>query len=216
MQYRDEGYLPEALLNYLARLGWSHGNEEKFSREQLVEWFDLEHISKSPARFDPEKLGWLNQQYLKETDDARLAELMTPFLEADGCDLKDGPPLAAVPRCSRNASTPSRNWPMPRSISTARSNRRWNCGSSTTLPRSGRRSPICSSAWRRSNGTARRNQRAIKAVVAAHGLKLPKIAMPLRVMVTGEAQTPSIDATLELIGRDQVLARLARELQAFP
>ena len=66
MQYRDEGYLPEALVNYLARLGWSHGDEEKFSREQLVEWFDLEHISRSPARFDPEKLAWLNAQYIKE------------------------------------------------------------------------------------------------------------------------------------------------------
>ena len=115
MQYRDEGYLPEALVNYLARLGWSHGDEEKFSREQLVEWFDLEHISKSPARFDPEKLVWLNQQYLKEADDARLAELMTPFLEADGCDLTERPAARrASPRCSRNASTPSRNWPTPR------------------------------------------------------------------------------------------------------
>ena len=75
MQYRDEGYLPEALVNYLARLGWSHGDEEVFSREQLVEWFDLEHVSKSPARFDPEKLAWLNGQYLKRADGARLAEL---------------------------------------------------------------------------------------------------------------------------------------------
>ena len=82
MQYRDDGYLPEALVNYLARLGWSHGDEEMFSREQLVEWFDLEHVSRSPAQFDPEKLQWLNQQYIKEADDARLAELTQPFLEA--------------------------------------------------------------------------------------------------------------------------------------
>ena len=65
MQYRDDGFLPEALVNYLARLGWSHGDEEMFSREQLVEWFDLAHVSKSPARFDPDKLLWLNQQYIK-------------------------------------------------------------------------------------------------------------------------------------------------------
>src|SRR4051812_45236273 len=83
MQYQEAGYLPEALVNYLARLGWSHGDEEKFSMGQLIEWFDLEHISKSPARFDPEKLTWLNAQYLKEADDARLAALARPFLVAN-------------------------------------------------------------------------------------------------------------------------------------
>ena len=86
MQYREDGYLPEALINYLARLGWSHGDEEIFSREQLVEWFDLSAINRSPAKFNPEKLQWLNQQYLKAADDARLAALAQPFLEADGCD----------------------------------------------------------------------------------------------------------------------------------
>ena len=86
MQYREDGYLPEALVNYLARLGWSHGDEEIFSREQLVEWFDLASINRSPAQFDPEKLRWLNQQYLKTADDDRLAALVTPYLEADGCD----------------------------------------------------------------------------------------------------------------------------------
>src|SRR5687768_6829214 len=96
MQYQEEGFLPEALLNYLARLGWSHGDEEKFSRDQLVEWFDLEHISKSPARFDPEKLKWLNAQHLKESDDVRLAELATLFLVQHGLDLKKGPPLPKV------------------------------------------------------------------------------------------------------------------------
>src|SRR5689334_17843229 len=96
MQYHEEGYLPEALINYRARLGWSHGDEEKFSSEQLIEWFDLEHISKSPARFDQEKLTWLNAQYLKEADDARLAELAKPFLITAGCNLADGPPLEKV------------------------------------------------------------------------------------------------------------------------
>ena len=87
MQYRDDGYLPEALINYLARLGWSHGDEEIFSREQLVEWFDLRaHQPFAGADSIREKLQWLNQQYLKAADDARLAELVRPFLEADGCD----------------------------------------------------------------------------------------------------------------------------------
>jgi len=95
MQYRDEGYLPEALVNYLARLGWSHGDEEMFTREQLVEWFDLKHISHSPARFNSEKLDWLNQQYLKTVDDARLAELVKPLLQALK-NLKAQMPIAAV------------------------------------------------------------------------------------------------------------------------
>src|SRR5690349_21204391 len=96
MQYHEDGYLPEALINYLARLGWSHGDEEIFSREQLVEWFDLSAINRSPAKFNPEKLQWLNQQYLKNADGRRLAELVKPFLEADGCDVATGPDLSRV------------------------------------------------------------------------------------------------------------------------
>src|ERR671937_1979311 len=83
-QYRDEGYLPEALDNYLARLGWSHGDAEMFSREQFIEWFDLAHVSRSAAQFNPEKLAWLNQQYLKSASDARLAELVEPELRTRG------------------------------------------------------------------------------------------------------------------------------------
>ena len=118
MQYREDGYLPEALINYLARLGWSHGDEEIFSREQLVEWFDLASINRSPAKFNPEKLKWLNQQYLKNAGDDRLAQLVTPYLEADGCD-----PARRAPICrrsqtfSRNERAPWRNWLTRRSIS---------------------------------------------------------------------------------------------------
>src|SRR5262245_41816196 len=96
MQYRDDGFLPEALVNYLARLGWSHGDDEIFSREQLVDWFNLEHISQSPARFDPGKSAWLNAQYLKAADDKRLAVLAAPFLAKRGCDPKQGPALERV------------------------------------------------------------------------------------------------------------------------
>ena len=96
MQYRDEGYLPEALLNYLARLGWSHGDDELFSTRQFVEWFDLVHVSRSPAQFNPEKLAWLNQQYLKTADDARLTELVEPLLRARGAQPGGGPALVRV------------------------------------------------------------------------------------------------------------------------
>ena len=96
MQYFEEGYLPEAVINYLARLGWSHGDAEIFSREQFVQWFDLDHITPSAAQFNTEKLRWLNQQYIKAADDARLADLTRPFLIRNGGDPDDGPDLAAV------------------------------------------------------------------------------------------------------------------------
>src|SRR5712671_4483891 len=96
LQYRDDGYLPQALLNYLARLGWSHGDEEVFSMQQLIEWFDLAHVSRSAAQFNPEKLSWLNQQYLKTVPDARLAELVEPEVRKRGGKLAGGPDLPAV------------------------------------------------------------------------------------------------------------------------
>ena len=96
LQYRDDGYLPEALLNYLARLGWSHGDDEIFSVDEFVEWFNLAAVHRAPARFDVEKLQWINQQHLKRADDARLAQLTRPLLEADGCSVEGGPDLASV------------------------------------------------------------------------------------------------------------------------
>src|SRR6185503_16887767 len=92
MDYRDAGFLPEALCNYLARLGWSHGDDEVFTMDQFKRWFDLEHVNTSPARFDGEKLKWLNQQYLKAADAARLAGLVEPFLPPE----RAGPPLERV------------------------------------------------------------------------------------------------------------------------
>ena len=95
-QYREDGYLPDALVNYLARLGWSHGDEEIFDRDQLISWFDLISINHAPAKFDPQKLRWLNQQYLKTVDLKHLAKLAIPFLERDNCDISDGPDLLNI------------------------------------------------------------------------------------------------------------------------
>src|SRR5207248_6938824 len=91
MQYRDEGYLPEALVNYLARLGWSHGDDEIFSRQQLVEWFDLRHIHPAPARFDADKLRWVNHEHIKRLGDAELGDRLRPFLERAGLNVAGGP-----------------------------------------------------------------------------------------------------------------------------
>ena len=216
MQYRDDGYLPEALLNYLARLGWSHGDAEKFSREELVEWFDLAHISKSPARFNGEKLAWLNQQYIKETDFKRLAELAEPFLIADGCKVADGPPLASVVALLKDRANTVRELAdaaviFYRSLEPSAALREQHYSAAIKPALADLHERLKVIGWNR----AAIND-AIKGVVAAHGLKMPKLAMPLRVMVTGESQTPSIDATLELIGHDRVLERMEAQLKHFP
>jgi glutamyl-tRNA synthetase len=216
MQYCEEGFLPEALVNYLARLGWSHGDNEKFSREKLIEWFDFEHISRSPARFDPDKLRWLNQQYLKEADNERLAKLTLPFLERDGCSVEQGAPLCDVMALLKERASTVEEladaavyFYRPLEPSAELKRQHYTADIKPALADLQRR--LAAIEWSR----AKINE-AVKAVVSEHKLKMPRLAMPLRVMVTGEAQTPSIDATLELIGREPVLARMSKQLQAFP
>jgi len=216
MQYRDDGYLPEALVNYLARLGWSHGDEEMFSREQLIEWFDLEHISQSPARFDPGKLAWLNAQYLKAADDNRLAALAEPFLARDGGDARKGPPLARVvallkERVSTIEELADAAVYFYRALEPSEELKKQHYSAEARPALADLKEQLVKIEWKRE-----RISEAIKSVVGTHKLKMPKIAMPLRVMVTGEAQTPSVDAVLELIGRDEVIARMEKQLQAFP
>jgi glutamyl-tRNA synthetase len=216
MQYCEEGFLPEALVNYLARLGWSHGDNEKFSREKLVEWFDFEHISRSPARFDPDKLRWLNQQYLKEADNERLAKLTLPFLERDGCSVEQGAPLRnVVALLKERASTVEELADAAvyfyRTLEPSTELKRQHYTADIKPALADLQSRLAVIEWSRAT-----INEAVKAVVNEHKLKMPKLAMPLRVMVTGEAQTPSIDATLELIGREAVLARMSKQLQAFP
>jgi glutamyl-tRNA synthetase len=215
-QYRDDGYIPEAMLNYLARLGWSHGDEEIFSMPQLIEWFDLAHISRSPARFNGEKLAWLNQHYLKSADDGRLAELALPFLTRDDCDVDEGPDLVRVvgllkERVSTVKELADAAVYFYRALKPSQAMRQQYLPDDMLAPLLELRARLQSVAWTREQINA-----AVKAVVGEFKLKLPKLAMPLRVMVTGETQTPSIDAVLELIGREEVLRRMDAELAHFP
>jgi len=205
MQYRDDGFLPEALLNYLARLGWSHGDEEVFSMQQFVEWFDLGHVSRSPAQFNPEKLSWLNQQYIKAASDGRLAGLVAPLLKIGGdarlekivALLKERadsiPQLADEAALFYQVEVPAAP---PQDIAVAQALR--------TL-----KARLTATNWSRPAISD-----AIKEVVKGSGLKMPQVAMPLRQIVTGRTQTPSIDAVLELLGRDVVLHRLTRSLDS--
>ncbi len=210
LQYRDEGYLPEALTNYLARLGWSHGDEELFSSQQFIGWFDLEHVSRSAAQFNPEKLGWLNQQYIKQASDARLAALVEPELRKRGAQPGGGPDLERVIRLIKERASsipqladeamlfylyevkaPPGDW-----------------GADALKALRTLKARFVSVPWERAaiNDT-------IKDVAKTSGLKMPQVAMPLRHIVTGRAQTPSIDAVLELLGREMVLTRLAQHLE---
>ena len=215
MQYQEEGFLPEALVNYLARLGWSHGDEEKFSREQLVEWFDLAHISKSPARFNPEKLAWLNAQYIKEADEQRLAELTKPFLTANGVDPDSGPPLGRVVVLLRERASTLKELADAAVYFYKRVEAPAELKVQHLTAESVSALESLASAFRASAGWSKPEiSDSIKKVLAEHKLKMPKVAMPLRLAVTGTTQTPSIDATLELIGRDEVLARMDNALQA--
>jgi glutamyl-tRNA synthetase len=214
MQYQEEGYLPEALLNYLARLGWSHGDDEKFTREQLVAWFDLHHISKSPARFNPEKLAWLNAQYIKETDDVRLAELTEPFLSAEGCNVDAGPLLTNVVALLKGRASTIKELAAAaiyfyRRVEAPDELKRQHLTADIKPALVQLRQRLETIEWNR----AEINE-TIKAIVGEYKLKLPQIAMPLRVALTGTTQTPPIDATLELIGRDEVLARMDGAVQA--
>ena len=210
MQYFEDGYLPEALLNYLSRLGWSHGDEEVFDMEQFVNWFDLDKISKSAAQFNPEKLLWINQQHMKHADNGRLARLATPFLERDGCDPKSGPDLDKVcnllkERVNTVEELADAAVYFYKRLSPSAELESEHCTQDNRTDITELAARLSAVAW-----TREEIGKTLKAFAAEKGVKLGKIAMPLRVMVTGEAHTPSIDAVLELLGRNEVLARLDR------
>ena len=216
MQYFDEGYLPEALLNYLARLGWAHGDAEIFSLDQLVEWFNLESISKSAAKFDPEKLAWVNQQYLKTADNARLVELARPFMAHDGLDTTQGPDAAAVigllkERVSTVKELADAAVYFYRPLEAHEDLRKQHLTPAVKPALEDLSARLDAVEWTRPGLSA-----LIKEICGTYQLKMPQGAMPLRVMITGETQTPSVDAVLALIGRDEVIRRLRAHLSRYP
>ena len=211
LQYRDDGYLPEALVNFLARLGWSHGDEEMFSTAQLVAWFDLEHVSRSPAQFNGEKLAWLNQQYLKAASPDRLAELVAPRIVADGADPVRGPSVVAVVTLLQERAQTLNELaerammfyadiaPEPELLAEHVTD-----AVKPALHALAERFATVE-PWEEAG-----IQSAFEGALKAHGLKMPKLAMPLRAVVFGTTQTPSLFPTLALAGKARVLERLRR------
>ncbi len=209
MDYPAQGYLPEAMLNYLARLGWSHGDDEMFSMAQFCEWFDLDHLTKSPAQFNPEKLAWLNNHYIKLADNERLAQLAMPELERDGATFDGAPALTDVIALMKDRTNTVNELadaamlfyrepkPDPALVSQH----------ITDAAKAAMRQ--FADATRSIEWTKEAIAALMKEVLNEHGIKMPQLAMPLRLAVTGQLQTPSVDAVLHLFGRDVVLQRMA-------
>jgi glutamyl-tRNA synthetase len=217
MQFHEDGFLPEALVNYLARLGWSHGDDEIFSKDKLVEWFDLDHISRSPAKFDPEKLAWMNAHYMKEAAPGALAERVRTLLVARGCDpATGGPSLDSVvtllqSRASLVTELADAAIYFYRAVEPSQDMVAEHLTPDAVRLLEQLVARLRAVDWRRET-----IGEELKRFSKDHGVKLGAIGVPLRVAVAGTTQTPSIDATLELIGRDEVLARLTRHLHRLP
>ncbi len=206
--YEENGYLPEAMLNYLARLGWSHGDDELFSREQLVAWFDGSHLSKSPAQWDAAKLEWVNGQYIKQADDARLAELVAQQFGKRGQVVPEAARLARMcalfkDRCSTTVALADWLSMYVTDVQASDEERAQHLTDALRPALHALADKFVSLEW-----TKAAIQGAIKEVITAHGLKMPQLAIPVRVLVCGRAQTPSVDAVLELFDKEIVVNRL--------
>ncbi|MBP6096067.1 MAG: glutamate--tRNA ligase [Methyloversatilis sp.] len=212
MQYLEDGYLPAAVINYLARLGWSHGDDEVFSREQFVQWFDLDHITPSAAQFNTEKLRWLNAHYMKQSDNAVLAADVANRLAHRGVDPETGPALEPLVALYKDrASTlveladALEAFYIDLHVSPETLTQHLTDPARDALRSLLKRFEGC--AWDKAALSA-----AIKETCTEYGMKMPQVAVPLRVALLGQPQTPSIDAVVELFGRERVLARLTRVL----
>ncbi len=208
MQYEEGGYLPDAMVNYLARLGWSHGDDELFDRAQLVAWFDGSHMARSAAQWDAAKLNWVNAHAIKHTADAELAALVAAQLVSRGVPAQADAALEAMcalfkDRCATLVELA--DWlgmyfvdVTPRDEDVAQ-----HVTDAVRPALQSLRERLAEIDWDKATIAA-----AIKETLGAHGLKMPQIAPALRVLVCGRVQTPSIDAVLALFPRETVLRRL--------
>ena len=215
LNYRDEGYLPEALLNYLVRLGWSHGDQEIFSVAEMIELFDLDDINKSASSINPDKLLWLNQHYIKEGDPQHVARHLAWHMEKQGINTENGPALTDIVKALAERSKTL--------LEMAQSSRYFFEDFAAFDEKAAKKNfkaaalePLqkllerftAASEWK-----AEALHQIVLDVTEELGLKLGKVAQPLRVAVTGAGMSPSIDVTLELIGRQRCLARIAKAIE---
>lgn len=212
--YEEAGYLPEAMLNYLSRLGWSHGDEELFSREQLVQWFDGQHLSKSPAQWDPAKLAWVNGHYIKQADNARLAPLVAAQLKRRGIEASDDERLQRLcalykDRCATLAEVADWLAMYYADVVPSAEDLAAHVTDAVRPALNTVADKFAQIDWTQAAIAA-----AIKETLTAHGLKMPQLAHALRVLVCGRTQTPSVDAVLELFDRSIVIERIAKSVES--
>lgn len=211
LDYDTQGYLPEAMLNYLARLGWSHGDDEIFSVEQFIEWFDTKNLSRSASQWDPKKLNWVNAHYIKQRDNADLAALVAPRIQQLGGDPNATDLSAVIELLKARAET----------LNDLAQGAMMFCGAFQPAAVELQDEILTENAQILLNDFAKRAAQlndwntatlsaAIKETLGAHNAKMPQLGIPLRVAVTGQKQTPAIDAVLALLGKQTVLSRLGQ------
>ncbi|BEP49948.1 glutamate--tRNA ligase [Variovorax paradoxus] len=206
--YEENGYLPEAMLNYLARLGWSHGDDELFTREQMVSWFDGSHLSKSPAQWDAAKLAWVNAQYIKAKPDAELAPLVAAQLSKRGIEADDRlPAICALfkDRCETTVALADWAAAFYTDVAPSEADLAQHVTDAVKPVIATLAEKLAGVAWEKVSIAA-----AIKEVLAAHSVKMPVLAMPVRVLLMGTPQTPSLDSVLAIFSREKVIERLKR------
>lgn len=217
MQFKEEGVLPEALLNYLVRLGWSHGDQERFSMQEMIAYFDLTHVSRAAASFNYEKLFWLNQYYQKTADPAHIAAIWKWHFERQSIDLTQGPPLIdLVPLMAERGKTLLEMCEKSKyfyqsdiEYDQAAIEKHWTTDSATAL------AYLLSQLRALTTWTAALIHATLQDTVAKFQLKMPQVALPLRIAVTGGTVSPSIDQTLALLGQDRVIQRLEKALHCM-
>ena len=214
LQYRDDGYLPEALRNYLVRLGWSSGDQEIFSLEEMIEKFDIAGVGRAASAFDIQKLRWLNQHYIKELDAERLASLLGECLEGRGLTLAEGPPVGAVSEALRErAETIEEMTCKSEYFYREFEGFEENAAKKHLRPIA---APLLEAVRAELAEVTDWSTETIHEIVAntavSHDVKMGKVAQPLRVAVSGSGASPSIDVTLQLVGKWRTLTRIDRAL----
>jgi glutamyl-tRNA synthetase len=214
LQYKEEGYLPEALLNYLVRLGWSHGDQEIFSMDQMVEAFNLEAVNAAPSTFNDEKCIWVNQQHIQNAPAEHLARHLSHFMTERGCDLTQGPSLERVADLLRERAKTLVEMAegalyFYQDFSEFEANA---AKKHFTAPAAEPLALLMKKLAELTEWKAEAIHQAIHQSAAELGLGMGKVGMPLRVAITGGGQSPSIDATAELIGQHRCLQRLQMAL----
>ena len=214
MEYRNQGILPEALLNYLVRLGWSHGDEELFTLDQMVELFDIRDVNRAASAFNTEKLLWINQHYIKQADPARIARLLSPHMGDLGIDPAEGPDLVEVVRQQQERA---KTLVEMAGISAFfyRDFAEYDEKAAKKHLKAAALEPLQQVRERLATLAEWNGEKLHQVVVdvaAALALNMGKVAQPLRVAIAGRAASPGIDVTLELVGREACLRRIDRAL----